>query len=196
MIFPEIFALIGKTQPKAFHPEGDAFEHTMATVDAVASRTENLVVRFAALVHDIGKGVTPEDLLPHHYGHEVKGLAVLEKWDSRMGFPKLWRRVADFVIAEHMRAPRLKKAGKIVDFLISLSKLPVSARDVLQIFLVDHGDLPYYLEQYEALIGKMLSVNGSDAPKNLRGKEIGAWIRAQRTRCLQEARKDWSDFGI
>lgn len=193
LIFPEIFALIGKTQPKAFHPEGDAFEHTMATVDAVASRTENLVVRFAALVHDIGKGVTPEDLLPHHYGHEVKGLAVLEKWDSRMGFPKLWRRVADFVIAEHMRAPRLKKAGKIVDFLISLSKLPVPARDVLQIFLVDHGDLPYYLEQYEALIGKMLSVNGSDAPENLQGQEIGAWIRAQRTRCLQEARKDWSD---
>ena len=193
LIFPEIFALIGKTQPKEFHPEGDAFEHTMATVDAVACRTENLVVRFAALIHDIGKGVTPEALLPHHYGHEVKGLAVLEKWDCRMGFPKPWRRVADFVIAEHMRAPRLKKSGKIVDFLIRLSRLPVPAKDVLQVFLVDHGDLPPYLKQYEHLIGKLLSVSGKSAPANLHNKEIGAWIRAQRIRCLKEEKMNWND---
>lgn len=191
LIFPEIFALIGKTQPREFHPEGDAFEHTMATVDAVARWTENLVVRFAALVHDIGKGVTPEELLPHHYGHEVKGLTVLEQWDCRMGFPKLWRRVADFVIAEHMRAPRLKKPGKIADFLIRLSKLPVPAKEVLHIFFVDHGDLPYYLEQHQVLIDKLLSVSGNNAPDILHGEEIGAWIRDQRTRCIRDERKKW-----
>lgn len=190
-IFPEIFALIGKTQPKEFHPEGDAFEHTMATADAVAQRTDNLVVRFAALVHDIGKGVTPEEMLPHHYGHEVKGLAVLAQWDDRMGFPKLWRRVAEFVIAEHMRVPRLKKPGKIADFLMRFSRLPVPVQDVLQIFLVDHGELPPYLEHSEILIGKLLSVSGNDAPENLRGEAIGAWIRAQRTRCIQEAKRNW-----
>ncbi len=191
LIFPEIFALIGKTQPREFHSEGDAFEHTMATVDAVARWTENLVVRFAALVHDIGKGVTPEELLPHHYGHEVKGLTVLEQWDCRMGFPKLWRRVADFVIAEHMRAPRLKKPEKIADFLIRLSKLPVPAKEVLHIFFVDHGDLPYYLEQHQVLIDKLLSVSGNNAPDILHGEEIGAWIRDQRTRCIRDARKKW-----
>jgi hypothetical protein len=83
--------------------------------------------------------------------------------------------------------------GKIVDFLISLSKLPVPAKDVLQIFLVDHGDLPYYLEQYDVLIDKLLSVSGSDAPENLHGEEIGEWIRKQRIRCLQDARKKQSD---
>lgn len=195
LIFPELFALIGKTQPKEFHPEGDAFEHTMATVDAVASRTDDIVVRFAALVHDIGKGVTPEEMLPHHYGHEVKGLSVLAQWDARMGFPKLWRRVSDFVIAEHMRAPRLKKPGKIADFLVRLSKLPVPASDVLQIFYVDHGDLPFYLEQYQVLVSKLLSVSGNNAPEKLHGEEIGAWIREQRTRCIRDAKKDWRNQG-
>ena len=192
-LFPEIFALIGKTQPKEFHPEGDAFEHTMATVDEVSLRTADLVVRFAALVHDIGKGVTPGEMLPHHYGHEVKGLEVLAQWDERMGFPKLWRRVADFVIAEHMRAPRLKKSAKIADFLVRLSRLPVPVHDVLQIFLVDHGELPPYLEHYEKLIGKLLSINGNDAPKNLHGEAIGAWIRAQRTQYIRGIRKNWKD---
>ena len=192
VIFPEIFALVGKTQPKEFHPEGDAFEHTMATVDAVACRTENLVVRFAALVHDIGKGVTPEELLPHHYGHEVKVGAVLENWDCRMRFPRLWRRVADFVIAEHMRAPRLNKPGKIVDLLVRLAKLPVPARDVLQIFFVDHGLLPPYLEHYGTLIEQISAISGNDAPKNLRGEEIGAWIHAQRARRVREAMRNWN----
>ena len=59
ILFPEIYALIGKTQPVAFHPEGDAFEHTMEIVDLVAGMTDDVAVRFAGLVHDLGKGVTP-----------------------------------------------------------------------------------------------------------------------------------------
>lgn len=190
-VFPELFALIGKTQPTAFHPEGDAFEHTMKTVDEVARRTDNLPVRFAALVHDIGKGATPQDMLPHHYGHEQRGLSVLAAWNDRMTIPKLWRRVADFVIAEHMRAPRLQKPGKIALFLMALSKLPVPAKEVLHIFAVDHGGLPPYLSQYEAIMEKLLAVTGRDAPEGLRGETVGAWIQAQRTKIVKEAMTAW-----
>ncbi|MBR1552768.1 MAG: HD domain-containing protein [Schwartzia sp.] len=190
-VFPELFALMGKTQPMAFHPEGDAFEHTMNTVDEVARRTENIPVRFAALVHDIGKGTTPQEMLPHHYGHERRGLSVLAAWNDRMTLPKLWRRVAEFVIAEHMRAARLQKPGKIASFLLALSKLPVPANEVMYIFRVDHGSLPPYLEHYDALMEKLRAVTGRDAPEGLRGEEVGVWMQERRTKIVQEAIKEW-----
>ena len=62
--FPELAALIGKTQPEAFHPEGDAFAHTMLVVDTVAAETDSLLARFCGLVHDLGKGETPAEMLP------------------------------------------------------------------------------------------------------------------------------------
>ena len=186
-IFPEIFALVGKTQPAAFHPEGDTFEHTMATVDAVAERTENVVVRFAALVHDFGKGTTPQSMLPHHYGHEVRGLAVLEAWNRRMQFPRVWLQVAEFVIAEHMRASRLKKPGKIAELLVALSRLPVPAKEVLHVFCVDHGGLPPYFERYDSLIAELLSIRGGDAPEELRGEAVGKWIRTKQAHCIRMA---------
>ncbi len=190
-IFPEIHALIGKTQPAAFHPEGDAFEHTMKTVDSVAELTENVIVRFAALVHDIGKGTTPESLLPHHYGHESRGLSVLAHWNKRMQLPKSWLQVAEFVIAEHMRASRLKKPGKIAALLVELSRLPVPAGEVIHVFHVDHGGLPPYFKQYDTLIAELNSVRGNDAPKSLKGREIGDWIRRRQMQCIQNASKSW-----
>ena len=184
-VFPEIFALIGKTQPTAFHPEGDAFAHTMATVDAVAHKTDHIAIRFAALVHDIGKGLTPADMLPHHYGHEERGLLALAAWNQRMTLPKLWIRVSEFVIAEHMRASRLKKPGKIADLLMDISRLPISAEDLFHIFSVDHGNLSPYFLRYDELISGLLAVKGSDVPEGLRGEAIGAWIRARRARIVQ-----------
>ena len=192
-VFPEIHALIGKTQPEAFHPEGDAFEHTMAVVDAVAGRTENIIVRFAALVHDIGKGTTPESLLPHHYGHELHGLSVLAAWNRRMQLPRAWLQVAEFVIAEHMRASRLKKPGKIAELLVALSRLPVPAKEVLHVFCVDHGGMPPYFEQYDSLIRELLAVRGSDAPEELHGEAVGTWIRNQRAHCIRNAAKHWKN---
>ncbi len=192
-VFPEMFALIGKTQPTDFHPEGDAFEHTMAMTDAVSQRTNDVAARFAALVHDLGKGTTPEKMLPHHYGHEERGLNELAAWDARMTLPKLWRRVAEFVIAEHMRAPRLQKPRKIATLLVSLSRLPIPAKEVLYIFDADHKGLPLYLVHYDELVEKLLAIGGDDAPKTLRGKEVGEWIEAQRARCVQDMMRKWTD---
>ncbi len=194
-IFPEIFALIGKTQPVFFHPEGDAFEHSMAVVDEVSRRTKELPVRFSALVHDLGKGLTPEEMLPHHYGHERRGLDALRSWNDRMTIPKLWMRVAEFVIREHMRAPRLKKRGKITTFLMELSRLSIPAQEVIHVFSVDHGSLPPYLADYEEIMEKLLAVTGNDAPKDLKGKKVGDWIHVQRTKYITEIMKGQGNSG-
>ena len=188
-IFPEIHALIGKTQPIEFHPEGDAFEHIMDVVDKVAAKIPSEMVRFAGLVHDLGKGVTPEEMLPHHYGHELKGLDVLEAWNSRMTLPKTWYQAAAFVIREHMRAPRLGKPGKIVSLLLAVDRSPLSASEFKEIIRADHNTLPDYLERSEEIITILKKVSGADAPSGCRGKSVGAWILAEQIRQYRNWRR-------
>ena len=185
-VFPEIFALKGKTQPPQYHPEGDAYCHTMQIVDVVARKTRTIEARFAALVHDIGKGQTPEEMLPHHYGHEQRGLLVLDAWNQRMTLPKSWLMAAHFVIKEHMRAPLLKKTGKIADLLLAVEKSGLSFADFRRIICADHGTLPYYLVHGEELLRKMLQVRGTEAPPELHGADVGKWLREERARRLTQ----------
>ena len=185
-VFPEIFALKGKTQPPQYHPEGDAYCHTMQIVDVVARKTQTIEARFAALVHDIGKGKTPEEMLPHHYGHEQRGLLVLDAWNKRMTLPKAWLMAARFVIKEHMRAPLLKKTGKIADLLLAVEKSGLSFADFRRIICADHGTLPYYLVHGEELLRKMLQVRGTEAPPELRDADVGKWLREERVRRLAQ----------
>lgn len=183
--FPELAALIGKTQPQAFHPEGDAFEHTMLVLDRVAAETGDVRARFTALAHDIGKGRTPQAMLPHHYGHEVRGLDVLADWNRRMTLPRDWRAAAAFVIREHMRAPRLAKAGKIVRLLLAAVKVPLPFSAFLAVLRADHGDLPAYLVHGEEIAAELLRISGHAAPPELVGEEIADWLLAQRVRRLR-----------
>lgn len=185
ILFPEIYALIGKIQPIVFHPEGDAFEHTMEIVDLVADMTDDVAVRFAALVHDLGKGVTPKEMLPHHYGHEKKGLDVLKSWNKRMTFPKKWLQGGLFIIKEHMRAARLAKVGKIVDFLLAVEKNPLGFTGFNCVILADSKSLPYYLADYQSYLQKIHSVSMKDCPSNLKGREIGIWIRNEQIRLFK-----------
>ncbi|WP_304153046.1 HD domain-containing protein [Megamonas hypermegale] len=185
-LFPEIFALIGKTQPEYFHPEGDAFEHTMEIVDLVAGMTDDLAVRFAGLVHDIGKGATPPEMLPHHYGHEKIGGEILLKWNERMTLPKKWMQGGLFVIKEHMRAGRLAKVPKIVDLLLAIEKNPLGFDGFNCVILADSKGLPYYLADYKSYLAKLHSVSVKDYPLDIQGKKIGEWIRQERIKIFSE----------
>lgn len=183
--FPEIHALIGQTQPVEYHPEGDAYKHTMLVLDTVATETDSLKARFCGLVHDLGKGVTPKDLLPHHYGHEKTGLDVLGKWNERMTFPVNLRKAASFVIREHMRAPNVKKQAKQAELLLSIEGSTLSLSEFCAVIRADgHGYLPEYLEHGEEYLSAMLSIRGADAPSHLTGPKIRDWLRQQRVKCF------------
>lgn len=190
--FPEIAALEGQTQPTDFHPEGDALAHTFAMVDAVARETEDIKTRFAALVHDLGKGLTPQELLPHHYGHECTGLDALAAWNARMALPRDWRKAAAFVIREHMRAPRLTRPGKIADLLLGIGASGLSIAQFNVIIQADHGSLPDYLTRGADYLAAMRTVTGRSAPPELSGEEIGAWLRTERIRVLRKHRETQS----
>ena len=185
--FPEIAALEGQTQPTEFHPEGDALAHTLAMVDAVACETEELKTRFAALVHDLGKGLTPREMLPHHYGHERTGLDALAAWNRRMTLPHDWRKAAAFVIHEHMRAPRLTRPGKIADLLLGIGGSGLSIAEFNVIIRADHGSLPDYLARGSEYLAAMRTVTGRSAPPELSGAEVGRWLREQRVRILKNS---------
>lgn len=190
IIFPELHRLIGQTQPIAYHPEGDAFEHTMKIVDDVSRVNADVTTRFCALAHDLGKGVTPKELLPYHYEHASKGVAVLLEWNARTTLPRDWLKAGQLVIEEHMRAPMLEKPGKIVDLLMRVKQSILSIKDFNDIIRADNlGRLPYYLEHAEELVSAFQTINGRDAPSELTGEAIGKWIKRSRISILQGFKK-------
>lgn len=177
--YPQIHALIGQTQPVQYHPEGDAFNHTMDVVDRVSELNPRVDVRFAALAHDLGKGLTPKEKLPTHHLHDVLGLDAVKEFDQHIGLPNKWIACAEFTIQHHMRVNKLKQKGKIVDFILALHKNPIGDKGFCDVLLVDNGSLPDCLLNFEKYITAIKTVKGNDAPSELQGKEIGDWIRQQ-----------------
>ena len=106
ILFPELHALIGKTQPSRHHPEGDAFVHTMLVLEESANRSD-IMYRWAALVHDLGKGTSDIANLPHHYGHEDRGPALVEKMVKRFNLSNDFLKVGQFVAKYHTHVHRV-----------------------------------------------------------------------------------------
>ena len=128
-------------------------------------------------------------MLPHHYNHEKRGLNVLEKMNKKIPLPNDWKKIAAFVIREHMRAPLLSKAGKITELLMKIHSSKISVEDFNDIIRADHKSLPPYLENAKFFIGELLKVSGKNAPSELKGAEIGEWIFQERIRKFVELNK-------
>ena len=100
-IMPELDALWGVPQPPAHHPEVDTGAHVMLVADYAAARGFDLCVRFAALMHDLGKGATAPASWPSHHGHEVLGLPLIEALCKRLKVPNDCRELAIMTAREH-----------------------------------------------------------------------------------------------
>ncbi len=86
-ILPEVDGLFGVPQPSHYHPEIDCGVHTMMVIDDTARLNRQLEVRFAALTHDLGKATTPDEILPHHHGHELRSVGLLKKVSQHLRVP-------------------------------------------------------------------------------------------------------------
>ncbi len=100
-LLPELDRLWGVPQPPEHHPEIDTGVHVMMVVDYAASQGYCLAVRFACLMHDLGKGTTPSDLLPRHLGHESRSVQLLTQICQRLRIPKDLGELAQVVAREH-----------------------------------------------------------------------------------------------
>lgn len=101
VLFPELDCLYEVTQPPQYHPEGDVGIHTMMVLDAAAELSDSIEIRFAALVHDLGKGATPRELWPKHHGHEAAGVPIVAKLCQRYRVPKKTQQLAEKVTEWH-----------------------------------------------------------------------------------------------
>lgn len=122
--FKEIYDLIGQIQPVEYHPEGDSYNHTMIVVDKSAIFTDNVEIRFSALVHDLGKGITPKEMLPHHYGHDKNGVKLVENLGNRLKIPNSWIKYGKVSAKEHMLGGIFNRMTpkKQVDFITRVNK--------------------------------------------------------------------------
>ena len=85
--FEELDALFGVPQPEKHHPEIDTGEHALLCLQASQKLSDSTAVRWAALIHDLGKGRTPESEWPRHFGHEKKGLSPVKQLCNRLKAP-------------------------------------------------------------------------------------------------------------
>jgi len=100
-VFPELERLHGVPQPAKWHPEIDTGLHVMLVVDQAARLSADPAVRYAALTHDLGKGTTPKDVLPHHYGHEERSVKLVEALSERLKTPRDFKELAVLVARHH-----------------------------------------------------------------------------------------------
>jgi tRNA nucleotidyltransferase (CCA-adding enzyme) len=106
VVFPEIDALFGVPQPPEWHPEIDTGVHTLLSLRAAVDLGGNATVRFAALVHDLGKALTPRAEWPRHRGHETAGLAPIDALCERLRVPAAFRDLARLGSRFHLHAHR------------------------------------------------------------------------------------------
>lgn len=112
-LMPELAALWGVPQPPQWHPEIDTGVHTLMVLQQAALLSDRLDIRFAALVHDLGKGVTKPELWPAHHGHEHTGLPLIKQLCERLRVPNDCRDLALQVCEYHQiihRARELKSS--------------------------------------------------------------------------------------
>ena len=106
VVLPEIDALFGVPQPEQWHPEIDTGIHTLLVAEQAAKISRSLPVRFAAQVHDLGKGVTPKSEWPSHKMHCHTGLNLIKKLCSRVRVPNEFRDLALMVCEQHSNVHR------------------------------------------------------------------------------------------
>lgn len=105
-ILPELDVLWGVPQPPLHHPEVDTGVHIMLVIDYAASQKHPLELRFAALVHDLGKGVSPSETWPAHHGHEFEGMKLVTAVCKRLKVPNECRDLALMTAREHGNVSR------------------------------------------------------------------------------------------
>ncbi|MCF6209526.1 MAG: multifunctional CCA addition/repair protein [Gammaproteobacteria bacterium] len=105
-LLPEVDRLFGVPQPEKHHPEIDTGVHTMLVLTQAARLSPEPVVRFAALVHDLGKGTTPKEEWPRHIAHETRGLPLVKALCKRLRIPNHFRDLALLVTEFHLHYHR------------------------------------------------------------------------------------------
>ena len=198
-ILPELDNLHGVPQRSDHHPEVDTLIHVLMALDLAASEDQNLAVRFAVLMHDLGKGLTPADILPGHHGHESAGVPLVRQLCDRLKVPSDCRELAALVSEYHTHVHRAKimKITSVAALLKNADafRRPERFNDFLTACMMDargrlgFADAPYPQKAY--LVHALEAANTVDLPalvESVKDKKfLGQRIHAARASAIKAA---------
>ena len=202
VVLPEVDRLWGVPQRAEYHPEVDTGVHLMMVLDMAARLQAPLTVRLACLMHDLGKGTTPADMLPRHIGHEQRSAKLLKGLCERLRVPTDCKELADVVAREHGNIHRSGDLGaaallRLLERCDAIRK-PARLDEILQACECDaRGRLGFEESAYpqrarlNAALHAALSVVTADvaalaAARGQQGKAVGNAIQAARVQALAQ----------
>ena len=200
-ILPEVDRLFGVPQPTEYHPEIDTGAHIMLVIDYAASKNFSLPVRFAALTHDLGKGVTPRSQWPHHPGHEARSVELVKALCKRIKVPAACRDLALLAAKYHGEAYRAQdlKPATLVRLLQALDafRKPQRFVEFLEACGCDfHGRTGFETRLYpqaeylQNALRAAQSVNAGEIARRVRKPgQIAANVRAARIAAVKSRLK-------
>ena len=197
VLFPEIDALYGIPQRPEYHPEIDCGIHTMMSLQQACKANYSLDVRFAVLVHDLGKALTPQEEWPRHIMHEQRGIQPVTEVCDRLRVPTNTKQLAIVVCKEHLKCHQALtlKPGTLWRLLQRLDVLrrperveafiqacECDSRGRLGLENRDYPQSRYVLEAMELV----RSIKAQDLPPEVKGPDIGEMLIERRIKALGE----------
>ena len=205
LLFPEVEKLFGVAQRADYHPEVDTGIHILMSLQQAARLSDSSPIRFSVLVHDLGKGITPDHVLPSHSGHEARGLPLVKNVCDRLKVPNEHRQLAMVVTEFHLLCHKAfeLKPETILKLLKAIGALKSSSR--LDDFLTcceadargrtgfEDRDYPSsaYLRQAREIVIKTDIADLVEA--GISGAEIGQQLSLRQTAALAEFKAHYSE---
>ena len=202
VLFPEIDALYGIPQRPEYHPEIDCGIHTMMSLQQACRANYSLDVRFAVLVHDLGKALTPADELPRHIMHEERGIKPVNVVCDRLRVPTNTKQLALAVCKEHLKCHQALtlKPGTLWRLLQRLDVLrrperveafvqacECDSRGRLGLEDRDYPQAQYVLDAMQVV----RSIKAQDLPPEIQGPDIGEMLIERRIDALAELKQNY-----
>lgn len=202
-LLPEIHDLFGVPQPPKHHPEIDTGIHCMLALQQICLLQGSGEARFATLTHDLGKALTPPEILPSHHGHEVRGLKLINQLCDRLGVANSWRELALLVSEFHTHCHRafelkastllstlerldaLRRPERFEQFLLACTA-DVRGRTGLEATAYEQADY------FRAARKVMTEVDPQELmAEGHNGAELGKALSNARLQKLQQMKEDW-----
>ena len=202
-LLPEIDSLFGVPQRADYHPEIDTGIHTLMALEQSVKLSDSSAVRFSVLVHDLGKALTPETVLPSHRGHEKSGLPMVKALCDRLTVPNSHRQLAMAVTEYHLHSHKAKelKPATLLKLFQNIGALRDDRRlsDFLYCCEADargrtgFENITYPARDYlTAALGAVKKVDISDLVANgVKGADIGRQLKQRQIEQLTKFKSDY-----
>jgi tRNA nucleotidyltransferase (CCA-adding enzyme) len=205
VIMPEVNALFGVPQRPEYHPEVDTGIHTLMTLQRACEAQYSDRVRFATVMHDLGKALTPVDLLPRHADHEARGVEPIKNLCKRLKVPSQYQQLAELVCREHLLCHRVMelRPGTIWRLLQRLDVLrrPERVEEFIQSCECDaRGRLGLEKRPYEQAdfmreaIQRVRNIRAVDLPSHIQGPDIGEALIEARIDAITVLKNSYADI--